>query len=735
LLSYRLIKLISLFIFTLFGCVYFNTFYNAETYFKKGMQTIEESAIEDSDEIPSKAKTQLEKAINKCNIVIEEFPDSDYIDDAYYIIGKSGFFRSEFTRAETSFNKLINDFPESEYINESKIWLAYTQFKLGDTDSSKVLLNNLLLIKRQSKNNKYLIHMALGDIYLEQDSIQVAFDHLDIAVKNAKNSGKRVSVYNKIISVAQKEHAFERAIKYLLLLEKQSDSPTIKKNARLKWIEFNKKLKNYDVILQEIDVMLGTAEYEAMYLDLELEKAKIYIERGDLVDGRSTLLSFLETTEGKKDNKTKKARAKSYFILGESSLFDEFDFSSAREYLELMQEEYNRSEFRVKSDKYQDLMNDFDKLKENYRKSLKLENVEIDTFNIEIDSIINEDIDTTYNIKNLDSLIHVSDSSKVKNDSSNFLIKNNKLDTNLNSLNMNMDFSNIPNMSGQNSLFDKMFNPENEFKKDGKRNKDDNNNNKENLKNDVEIIGTPDSLLMLLGEMLVYDFGLMDSAASRYRELVNQFPDSKFSPRAMYALTYYSPDSLAWKKEFTEKYPNPDFLNKPIEINDENEIKLDPQLILILNGLNENPRETRDSLTQFYNNNNNPNALYFSAYISDYFLNDIEFTKLYYKEFIDSFPSHEQFMDAKNRFEVIEQSILDTLPEIIDSTKSMIDISDSTLIQIDSTMKFNTHFDSLINKRKTDSNFDLLKGINIQLDSNFRKSEILRPQIQDTLKQ
>ena len=60
LLSYRLIKLISLFIFTLFGCVYFNTFYNAETYFKKGMQTIEESAIEDSDEIPSKAKTQLE---------------------------------------------------------------------------------------------------------------------------------------------------------------------------------------------------------------------------------------------------------------------------------------------------------------------------------------------------------------------------------------------------------------------------------------------------------------------------------------------------------------------------------------------------------------------------------------------------------------------------------------------------------------------------------------------------
>ena len=65
------------------SCVYFNTFYNAETYFKEGMKTIEESAIEDSEDIPNKAKIQLEKAINKCSIVIEKFPDSKYLDDAY----------------------------------------------------------------------------------------------------------------------------------------------------------------------------------------------------------------------------------------------------------------------------------------------------------------------------------------------------------------------------------------------------------------------------------------------------------------------------------------------------------------------------------------------------------------------------------------------------------------------------------------------------------------------------
>ena len=39
---------------------------------QEGMKTIEESAIEENDDIPSKAKTQLEKAINKCNLVIDE---------------------------------------------------------------------------------------------------------------------------------------------------------------------------------------------------------------------------------------------------------------------------------------------------------------------------------------------------------------------------------------------------------------------------------------------------------------------------------------------------------------------------------------------------------------------------------------------------------------------------------------------------------------------------------------
>ena len=671
---YYYISIISLFSF---GCVYFNTFYNAEKYFKEGMKTIEETAIEEGDDIPSKAKTQLEKAIHKCNIVIDEFPDSKYIDDAYYIIGKAGFYRSEYTRALKSFNILIEDFPESEFVNESKIWRAYTQFKLGELDSSKFILNELLFQKKLSKDNKYLIYTALGDISLEQDSVQKSFDYLDLAVENATESGKRISVYNKIINLAKKEKAFERAIDYLLLLEKQSDSKTVRKNARLKWIDFNKRIKNYDIILQEIDIMLGTAEYETMYLDLELERAQIYIDKGELINGRSALLTFIEQTEDqKRDNKIKKARANSYFILGESSLFDDFDFASSRDYFEKMEEETNRADNRVKANKYQDIMDDFDKLKESFRKALKSKNdIDLDSTNNLLDTLINNNID---------------------------------------SINVEIEeLSDVDTTKAKKKILEEMFNPE----------KSDFNKSSKSTKSNEFIEGTPDSLLMLIGEMLAYDFGRMDSASKRYEDLVNNFPDSKFSPRAMYALTYYSNDSLIWKEKFNQLYSYSDFLNTDDDFTEIDTLKLTRQKIL--DQVSINPQLTRDSLNTFFNENDDPEALYFSAYISDYILNDIVNSKLYYKIFIDSFPDHEQHFVAKSRFEEIEQAILDTIPKVEDTTN--VKIVDSTFGELDTTINSNNNIDSLFQMNDTLNKFEKLREMNIQLDSNFMNSRFLKP--------
>ena len=55
-LKHNILLPLILFSIVSFSCVYFNTFYNAETSFKKAMKIIEESPILDTDDLPVSPK-------------------------------------------------------------------------------------------------------------------------------------------------------------------------------------------------------------------------------------------------------------------------------------------------------------------------------------------------------------------------------------------------------------------------------------------------------------------------------------------------------------------------------------------------------------------------------------------------------------------------------------------------------------------------------------------------------
>ena len=131
--------------FILFSCVYYNTFYNAEVNYKKAKQIIEQTPQQDSenDKIPAQAKKLLGQAIENSNIVIDSYPESKYVDDAYFIIGKASFLRKELFNAEKHLKKIIDLYPNSEYYEDSKIWLIYTYLKMGEIDLARIEISKI----------------------------------------------------------------------------------------------------------------------------------------------------------------------------------------------------------------------------------------------------------------------------------------------------------------------------------------------------------------------------------------------------------------------------------------------------------------------------------------------------------------------------------------------------------------------------------------------------------------
>ena len=145
-----------------FSCAYFNTFYNAEQYFKKAEKIRLEKA---GESIPVSAIDDYSKVIEKSKRVLDEFPETNYRKDALLLIGKSHFYREEFRLAEAIFQQFEEEFGE-EYLFESAFWKSMVKWRQGKSQAAlenlKEIISDQLIPDQQSK-----VFLSIAEIQLE----------------------------------------------------------------------------------------------------------------------------------------------------------------------------------------------------------------------------------------------------------------------------------------------------------------------------------------------------------------------------------------------------------------------------------------------------------------------------------------------------------------------------------------------------------------------------------------
>ena len=101
-------KLYTLLLFVVFSssCAYYNTFYNAEQYFEEAEKLRLEK---DGEMIPISAMDKYGKTIEKSKKVIEEFPESKYVNEARLLMGKARYYRSHYDLAIANLKLIMND--------------------------------------------------------------------------------------------------------------------------------------------------------------------------------------------------------------------------------------------------------------------------------------------------------------------------------------------------------------------------------------------------------------------------------------------------------------------------------------------------------------------------------------------------------------------------------------------------------------------------------------------------
>lgn len=300
--------------FFLSSCAYFNTLYNAEQHF----ESAERIRIEHIGKtLPPDAVVEYGIVLEKSSKVINDFPESSFVDDARLLKGKSHYFRREYDSAENIFENLRSD---ELFVEESIYWLALCKWKDFKVQPAINDLNSLLDLKID-QDLKSRIYLSLGEIYLELDNSAQSLEYLSLGAELAKTREIRELIYFQIAEIAYDNDNFSEAIDAYNQVILNTASASTTREINLKIIKSNREQGNLKEAKSKIEDLLVDETYQDLTSDLEFELMKIELELGN----REYALENLDQIGQANPNTV--IAIESFFILSQESLKEsELDF-------------------------------------------------------------------------------------------------------------------------------------------------------------------------------------------------------------------------------------------------------------------------------------------------------------------------------------------------------------------------------------------------------------------------
>ena len=357
---------------TLLSCAYFNTYYNAEKYFKEAERIRLEK---DGKSLPLKAMDNYGKTIQKCNAVLSEYPDSKLVNNATLLMAKAQFYRTEYDEALDNL-KIINENGDASQKEESKYWSAVCKWKTGKVQFA---IDELKMIIKNTNNQRIRAqaHLSLSDISKELDRDDEFLYHLEQGALTMKDRAERALIFNKIGKIAFEGGKYSVAEKSYKEVIKNSLSKDKIENAHIQLLRIARINGNIKDVERKIKSMLVDNKFINIKPDLELELVKIYLSQKD-IDNAIVRLEYI-VNEFQKT----KFSAEAYFMMGEIYLSSKWNVVTAKEKFSQVKKEYSKSEFSSISQDKINAIDLYDDLRSNYDSyiNMHLSDVVIDSVN------------------------------------------------------------------------------------------------------------------------------------------------------------------------------------------------------------------------------------------------------------------------------------------------------------------------------------------------------------------
>ena len=128
------------------------------------------------------------KAIHKHSMMIKGKEYVKTIDDAYFLMAKSYFYKQDYVQAQRVLNYIEHTYPKSNIRNEAEVLLARSQMRQGYFSSADELLETIRYMNEKKNKKKFavLFNAAKAEYHLTapDGDVQEAIDYIGNAIAN-----------------------------------------------------------------------------------------------------------------------------------------------------------------------------------------------------------------------------------------------------------------------------------------------------------------------------------------------------------------------------------------------------------------------------------------------------------------------------------------------------------------------------------------------------------------------
>jgi TolA-binding protein len=154
------------------GCAYYNMLYNAKAMFAEA----EKMPLGSEGEVTQPQITAYDAVADKARAMIEKYPDSRHVDDAYLLIARSRLAQEKYQMVVETIDELELRLPESELMEEATFLKGFAYARLDRNQEALDILESFMAAHPKSDHLPHALYLAgRSAILLGNDEKAIAY--------------------------------------------------------------------------------------------------------------------------------------------------------------------------------------------------------------------------------------------------------------------------------------------------------------------------------------------------------------------------------------------------------------------------------------------------------------------------------------------------------------------------------------------------------------------------------